>query len=282
MRLVEICVDGGLEATMYEAQAALAEAYLEAGRAMEARIISEDLVAREPWNRANIERFRRALVMLGETDPDGIIAERLSGESPFLATDKMDLNEGVFFDDEPGAPGAQGAQGAQGASGAPGAPGASGAPGAAGAAGTPQSLDQVFEQMRDEAGRGADEEAAAEQFGLGLTYKELGMEDEAIQAFEVAARSPRQRFEAASALGQLYLDRGDTSPAIEWFLRAAEAPASSPDAGYALLYNLADTLEKARDHARALAIFVELEAESGGYRDVASRVDRLSKVQAKG
>jgi tetratricopeptide (TPR) repeat protein len=286
MRLVEICVDGGLEATMYEAQAQLADAYLGVGRGLEARIISEDLVAREPWNRANIERFRRALVMLGETDPDGIIAERLSGESPFLATDKMDLNEGVFFDDEPapGAPGAPSGSGAQGAPSASGAPGAAGLPAEAprGAKAGPQSLDQVFEQMRDEAGRGAEEEAAAEQFGLGLTYKELGMEDEAIQAFEVAARSPRQRFEAASALGQLYLDRGDTSPAIEWFLRAAEAPASSPDAGYALLYNLADTLEKARDHARALAIFVELEAESGGYRDVASRVDRLSKVQAKG
>ena len=65
------------------------------GRAMEARIISEDLVAREPWNRVNIDRFRRALVMLGESDPDAIIADRLSGESPFLATEKMDLNEGV-------------------------------------------------------------------------------------------------------------------------------------------------------------------------------------------
>src|SRR6185503_3381626 len=51
MRLVEICVDGGLESTMYEAQAALADAYLDQGRAMEARIISEDLVAREPWNK---------------------------------------------------------------------------------------------------------------------------------------------------------------------------------------------------------------------------------------
>jgi lipopolysaccharide biosynthesis regulator YciM len=98
----------------------------------------------------------------------------------------------------------------------------------------------------------------------------------------LAARSPRQRFEAASALGQLYLDRGDTGPAIEWFLRAAEAPASSPESGYALLYSLAETLEHANDHARALAIFVELEAESGGYRDAASRVERLSKVQAKG
>src|SRR5205085_9044035 len=98
MRLVEICVDGDLEATMYEAQAALADAYLDAGRAMEARIISEDLVAREPWNKVNIDRFRRSLVMLGEDDPDAIISERLSGESPFLATEKMDLNEGVSLD----------------------------------------------------------------------------------------------------------------------------------------------------------------------------------------
>ncbi|MDP2055833.1 MAG: tetratricopeptide repeat protein, partial [Acidobacteriota bacterium] len=79
MRLVEICVDGDLEATMYEAQAQLADAYLSVGRGLEARIISEDLVAREPWNRANLDRFRRALVMLGEADPDAIIADRLSG-----------------------------------------------------------------------------------------------------------------------------------------------------------------------------------------------------------
>jgi len=291
MRLVEICVDGGLEATMYEAQAQLADAYLAVGRGLEARIISEDLVAREPWNRANIERFRRALVMLGEDDPDGIIAERLSGESPFLATDKMDLNEGVFFDDEPppGAPGAPGAQGAQGAPGAlstesvPGAQGASGGQWAA-AQGPPdaQSLDQVFQQMRDEVGQGSEEEAAAEQYGLGLTYTELGMQDEAIQAFEVAARSPRQRFDAATSLAHLYIERGDNASAIEWFERAAEAPAPTPDAGYALLYELAETLERIGEHGRALAIFVELEAESGGYRDAAARVGSLSKVQAKG
>ena len=99
MRLVEICVDGGLDTTMSEAQALLADAYLEVGRGLEARIISEDLVAREPWNTANIDRFRRALVMLGEADPDTVIADRLSGESPFLATDNLDLNEGVFFEE---------------------------------------------------------------------------------------------------------------------------------------------------------------------------------------
>ena len=278
MRLVEICVDGGLESTMYEAQAQLAEAYLASGRALEARIISEDLVAREPWNKANIDRFRRALVMLGESDPDAIIADRLSGESPFLATEKMDLNEE-----------------------APKPPPAAAAPdqdmrGKAEAANLtdvpakplplvpppPRSLDQVFRGIRDDSSRQSNEEAAAEAYRLALTYHEMDMTDDAIKALEIATRSPRQRFDAASMLGRLYLERKDIEHAIEWLERAAEAPAPTADAGRALLYDLAKVLESKGEHSRALAVFVELEAESGGYRDVDKQIERLSKVQARG
>ena len=98
LKLVEICVDGGLETTMYETQAQLADAYLATGQASEARVIAEDLVAREPWERAHIERFRRALVMLRVSEPDSVIADRLSGQSPFMATD--------HFSDQPETPAA--------------------------------------------------------------------------------------------------------------------------------------------------------------------------------
>lgn len=290
MRLVEICVDGGLEATMYEAQASLADAYLEADRALEARIISEDLVAREPWNKVNIDRFRRALVMLGESDPDAIIAERLSGESPFLATETMDLNEGESFDTPPAAP----ASAASPSSPAP--PEEIDLTDLLGGGTAPEettkplplippparSLDQVFRGMRDESNRASSEEAAAEQYRLALTYHEMEMVDDAIKALESAARSPRQRFDAASMLGRLYLEHKDSTHAIEWLERAAEAPAPTADAGRALLYDLAKTLESVGEHSRALAVFVELESESGGYRDVAGQIERLSKVQARG
>lgn len=108
------------------------------------------------------------------------------------------------------------------------------------------------------------------------------MADDAIKALEVAARLPRQRFDAASMLGRLHLERKDAAHAIEWLERAAEAPAPTPDAGRALLYDLATTLESAGERLRALAVFVELESESGGYRDVAGQIERLSKVQARG
>lgn len=302
MRLVEICVDGDLEATMYEAQAQLADAYLNVGRGLEARIISEDLVAREPWNRANLDRFRRALVMLGEVDPDAIIADRLSGDSPFLASEKMDLNEGVSFDtpppEVPAAP--PPVVDATPAVEVKAAPPATAAVTDSGTieidlsamldepapppmpSPQPRSLDQVFRGLRDESNRQSSEEAAAEQYRLALTYHEMGMTEDAIKALEGAARSPRQRFDAASMLGRLYLESKDLPHAIEWLERAAEAPSPTADAGRSLLYDLAKTLELVGESARALAVFVELESESGGYRDVSGHIDRLSKVQARG
>ena len=294
MRLVEICVDGDLEATMYEAQAQLADAYLNVDRGLEARIISEDLVAREPGNRANLDRFRRALVMLGEADPDAIIADRLSGDSPFLAIEKMDLNEGVSFDAPPAV-----------ATESPAAPVATTAPSVEAPSTdsgsnqidlsdalaeaplpvtppAPRSLDQMLRGPRDESNRQSSEETPAEQYRLALTYQEMGMADDAIKALEGATRSPRQRFDAASMLGRLYLERKDLAHAIEWLERAAQAPAPTTAAGRSLLYDLAQTLELAGESSRALAVFVELESESGGYRDVSVQIDRLSKVQARG
>lgn len=299
MRLVEICVDGGLEATMYEAQAQLADAYLNVGRGLEARIISEDLVAREPWNRANLDRFRRALVMLGEANPDAIIADRLSGDSPFLATEKLDLNDGISFDTPPPAKAPVAPAEQPPAMAPPQAPVAFVADSGSieidlsdalaeppapmpVAAAPPWSLDQVFRGLRDESSRQSAEEAAEEQYRLALTYHEMGMVEDAVKALEAATRSPRQRFDAASMLGRLYLERQDMTHAIEWLERAAEAPAPTADAGRSLLYDLAQTLEAVGESSRALAVFVELESESGGYRDVSGHIDRLSKVQARG
>jgi len=78
LRLVEVCVDGDLEAALTAAQQELSEAYLEGGEAEKARVIAEDLLLRNPRSSTHKDRLRRVLVTLGEKDPDGIIAERLS------------------------------------------------------------------------------------------------------------------------------------------------------------------------------------------------------------
>jgi len=311
LRLVEVCVDGGLESEMYETQAQLTDAYLSTGQAAEARVIAEDLVAREPWERAHIERFRRALVMLRVADPDTLIAERLSGQAPFMATDHfVDVSALA----PPVVPSAGGA-----------APAAPSTPDAAENSQTTEAVPPQTSSRKSQKTKPADEveidltnmlgdlegrstmappdpeeleeaadgfrsavtnqdgsEDAAQHLKLAHTYLEMGMSEEAIGSLVTASRSQRQRFEAASTLARLYRNQQDWPHAIEWYERAAEAPAPSADAGRALLYDLGSTLEQTGETARALAVFLELQTDAGEYRDVAARVHRLSQVQAGG
>jgi tetratricopeptide (TPR) repeat protein len=90
LRLVEVCVDGDLDAALTSAQQELAEAYLEVGEAEKARVIAEDLLLRNPRATTHKDRLRRILVQLGEKNPDEVIADRL-----------LLLDEDAFAEPEP-------------------------------------------------------------------------------------------------------------------------------------------------------------------------------------
>jgi tetratricopeptide (TPR) repeat protein len=315
LKLVEVCVDGGLEQAMYDAQEQLADAYLAANQAAEARVIAEDLVAREPWEAAHIDRFRRALVMLRVSDPDTLIAERLSGQAPFMARDPF------FEGAEPAASSPEQAEpdstqmsseesddvvadeSDEPADEAPDLPLEAVAPPppqpvassggeidltgaltldrpASPANVSAGQLDQAFAKIRTDAESEGD--FSAQHMTLARTYLEIGMVDEAITSLQTAVRSPHQRFEAAAALGRVYERRGEPALAIEWMERAAEAPPPSADDGRQLLYDLGVLLEGAGETSRALAVFLELQSEAGDYRDVPARIDRLARVQTGG
>ena|SRR5438067_3407325 len=144
----------------------------------------------------------------------------------------------------------------------------------------PDDLDGVFAQLREKAAKQVD--AAEAQYKKGLALRDAGRIDEAMKALQEASRAPRLRFQTASLLARMYRDRKALPQAIEWYERAAEAPAPTADEGHLLLYELADLLESTGEVARALAICLELQADVGDYRDVSKRIDRLSKVQTRG
>ena len=273
LKLVEVCVDGGFEAAMYETQAELADAYLATGQPAEARLIAEDLVAREPWEQAHIDRFRRALVMLKVSDPDSLIAVRLSGQEPFIATD-------VFARNSPAEPEPAPAAEENVAALLESSPAVRAETGEA-----PDGHDllaAIPSQPEPASAPEAPADQQAAQLALARTYLEMNMPDEALAPLKAACEAIRFRFEAASLLGRLYQQRGETPEAIEWLERAAEAPAPSEDEGHALLYELGMLVEASGDTSRALAVFLELQSDAGTYRDVAERVERLARVETGG
>lgn len=104
-----------------------------------------------------------------------------------------------------------------------------------------------------------------------------GAED--VAELESAARDPRTRFTAAAALGRLHVRQGDLRAGIEWLERAVDAPPAGEEERFAALHDLADTLERHGEMARALAVLIELDLDSGGYRDGRARIDRLVRAQ---
>jgi hypothetical protein len=143
-------------------------------------------------------------------------------------------------------------------------------------------LDGIFGNLRDRASKRAGADDAEKDYKRALALRDAGDVDGCVQALQAASRSPTLRFVSAALAGHHLLEQGRASQALEWMERAAQAPAPTADEGHALLYELADLLEQQGESARALAISLELQADAGSYRDLAARIDRLTKVQTGG
>jgi tetratricopeptide (TPR) repeat protein len=303
-RLVEIAVDAGMEDAIDAAQERLADAHLLAGDANAARHIAEDLARRRPDDPEHRKRLRTSLERLGVTDPDAVLAATLEAPAFDAVTDPVPFDaaprdapatEAVPADIAPAlqdrtvigprTPSPEVRQRSKvaeidltvvleeirkpraEATVAPPVP-------------APADLDAVFAQMRAVAGTRSAEAAAEQDFARGMVLLESGDDESAVPFLQKAVRTPRFRFEAASALGRAARSSGQIQQSIDWMERAAEAPPTSADAGRALLYELAEQLESVGETTRALTIYLELHADANDYRDVALRVNRLVKMQA--
>lgn len=81
IQLVELCVDAGLDVPLREAQAQLADAYLQEGRGAEARVIAEDLLDHESASDDHAHRLLRALELVGVADANQVVEDRRSGRT---------------------------------------------------------------------------------------------------------------------------------------------------------------------------------------------------------
>ena len=139
-------------------------------------------------------------------------------------------------------------------------------------------LESFFEELRGKVAR--DQEVRArEQLDRGVECLADRRFDEAIASFEEAARTPAMRFQASSHLARICLGRDELQAAVDWLERALEAPAPVPEDRVALMYDLADTLARQGEGSRAMALFMEVESELPGYRDVRDRIAQLAQAE---
>ena len=137
-------------------------------------------------------------------------------------------------------------------------------------------LADIFKEFK----KGVDKQLGKEdydtRYNLGIAYKEMGLIDEAIAEFQLAAKDEARLLECSSMLGICFLEKGMPKLAVKWFEQGPEgarphARRSTP----ALRYDLATAHEAAGDVDRALALFTDLYGQDANFRDVATKVRDL-------
>jgi pilus assembly protein FimV len=136
-------------------------------------------------------------------------------------------------------------------------------------------LADIFKEFK----KGVDKQLGKEdydtRYNLGIAYKEMGLVDEAIAEFQLAAKDEARLLECASMLGICFLEKGMPKLAMKWFERGLKAPGRTEEEYAALRYDLATAHEAAGDVDRALALFTDLYGQDANFRDVATKVRDL-------
>ena len=141
-----------------------------------------------------------------------------------------------------------------------------------------QGLQDVFNEFK----RGVDSQLGESdydtRYNLGIAYKEMGLVDEAIAEFQLAAKDPKRALECSSMIGICFMEKGMADVAVQWYEKGLQVPGRAAEEYRGLRYDLGTALESLGELGRAKDTFGDLAREDPSFRDVA---DKLRDLQAR-
>jgi tetratricopeptide (TPR) repeat protein len=136
-------------------------------------------------------------------------------------------------------------------------------------------LADIFKEFK----KGVDKQLGKEdydtRYNLGIAYKEMGLLDEAIAEFQLAAKDAARLLECSSMLGICFMEKGMPKLAVKWFEKGLLAPGRSEEEYAGLRYDLAMAYEADGEIDKALSLFTDLYGQDANFRDVAAKVREL-------
>ncbi len=142
-------------------------------------------------------------------------------------------------------------------------------------------VEEVFAKFKEGVAKQVSADDAQSHYDLGVAYKEMGLLDDAIREFDVAARDPKRECVCRSMIGNLQVERGRLNEAIESYLQGLHAQKRTPDQETVLFYEVGVAYEATKRPKDALLYFQRVMRREPNHRDVQDRVRRLSPPVAK-
>jgi len=142
------------------------------------------------------------------------------------------------------------------------------------------SLEEIFRDFK----KGVEQQLSPEDYethyNLGIAYKEMGLTDEAIGEFQLAAKDPLHAVECCAMLGLCFLEKGLPQLAVKWYRKGLDTVGIKDDDRLGLQYALAGVLEQVGDAEGAYRTYLEIFSSNAAYRDVPARIKELRPIVA--
>jgi tetratricopeptide (TPR) repeat protein len=116
-------------------------------------------------------------------------------------------------------------------------------------------------------------------YDLGLAYKEMGLFDDAIKAFDKVLRSRQREVQCRLMIGMCHRDQGNPSEAVHQFKQALHAPTLTELERQSLYYELGVSYELLGDNGEALYYLEMVAKRDSSFADSAERMARLKRAR---
>ncbi|HEY1097946.1 MAG TPA: tetratricopeptide repeat protein, partial [Myxococcota bacterium] len=138
------------------------------------------------------------------------------------------------------------------------------------------SVEEVLSQFKRGIAETVPEDDAATHYDLGIAYREMGLLDDAVGEFEVAARAASRAPDALFLIGLVRLDQSRTAEALKAFDTAIDSPAATKAQRAAAEYQrgvvFADVVNDAKN---GLIAFKRSKLLGGSAPDLERRIQTL-------
>lgn len=138
---------------------------------------------------------------------------------------------------------------------------------------------EMLEKFKAGVARSVDDTDFDSHYDLGIAFQEMGLVDEAINAFQKATRGHSHRIRASESLGECFLQKGQPAVAATVLDRImSEEHNMDDDQLVGVLYLLGRAAEDLEKPAEAEGHYQRVVAVNMGFRDAARRLSTLAKA----
>ncbi|HUQ18342.1 MAG TPA: tetratricopeptide repeat protein [Gemmatimonadaceae bacterium] len=137
---------------------------------------------------------------------------------------------------------------------------------------------EMLDKFKAGVARSVDDSDFDSHYDLGIAFREMGLVDEAISAFQKATRGSSHRIRASEALGECFMEKGEPAVATTVLERVTADRQLDDDQLVGVLYFLGRAAEDLENTESAASYYQRVVAVNMNFRDAARRLSSLAKA----